>query len=173
MSASNQEQPLQGLLEQVVRQLGRMADGYDRIATELHRANVIQLHGFLLGRLDRAIDDPALADALSAFTSLPDEKRRQLLNANAQYGLILLAHRVGQIDRNELLGYLRWLRRSPVFAEYWERTAEARQALDPESFEARVGRALDAIMEERLDDLEEWWVVGSDSEPPPRASGSR
>jgi hypothetical protein len=147
------------LLQQVVQQLGRMADGYERIATELHRANLIQLHGFFLGRLDRAIDDPSLAAALSALTGLSDEKRRHMLNANAQYGLILLAHRVGALDRSELLGSLRWILGSPVFAEYWERTAEARRVLPDDSLEARVGRAVDAIMDERLEDLEEWWVV--------------
>ncbi|WP_327718761.1 DUF6082 family protein [Streptomyces sp. NBC_00490] len=166
MTVPNQEEPVQELLGQLVQQLGRMADGYDRIARELHRANLIQLQGFFLGRLDRATDDPVLADALNTFTDLSGDKRRQMFTANAQYALILLSHRIGAIDRTELLGYLKVLRRSPVFTEYWERSAHGRAGLPPESFEARVGRAVDAIMEERLDDLEEWWVVGPDSEPP-------
>ncbi|MGW7203886.1 DUF6082 family protein [Streptomyces sp. NPDC054837] len=166
MTVPNQQESAAELLQEAVRQLGRMADGYDRIATELHRANLIQLQGFFLERLDRATDDPVLADALNTFTDLSGDKRRQMFTANAQYALILLSHRIGAIDRTELLGYLKVLRRSPVFTEYWERSAHGRAGLPPESFEARVGRAVDAIMEERLDDLEEWWVVGPDSESP-------
>ncbi|WP_405870134.1 MULTISPECIES: DUF6082 family protein [unclassified Streptomyces] len=165
MTVPDQGSSVQELLLQVVQQLGRMADGYDRIATELHRANLIQLHGYFLERLDRAIDDPALADALSPYSGLSDDERRQMLNANAQYGLILLAHRVGSLDRAELLGHLKVLRGIPVFAEYWARTVEARSALPAESFEARVGRAVDAIMDERPEDLEEWWVVGPPESP--------
>ncbi|MFF4275846.1 DUF6082 family protein [Streptomyces sp. NPDC001536] len=166
MTVPNQQESAAELLQEVVRQLGRMASGYDRIATELHRANLIQLQGFFLERLDRAIDDPVIADTLSTFTDLSGDKRRQMFTANAQYALILLSHRIGAIDRTELLGYLKVMRRSPVFTEYWERSAHGREGLSPESFEARVGRAVDAIMEERLDDLEEWWVVGPDSEYP-------
>ncbi|MGC9536695.1 DUF6082 family protein [Streptomyces sp. UG1] len=169
MTVPNQEErmaPLQELLEQAVRLLGGVTEAVGRLAEELHRANLIQLQGFLLGRLDRAIDDPSLADSLSTFTDLSDEKRRQMLNANAQYALILLGHRVGALDRSELLGHLKVLRRNPVFAEYWQRSAHGREDLPAESFEARVGRAVDAIMDERLDDLDEWWVVGPDSGSP-------
>ncbi|MFF5494716.1 DUF6082 family protein [Streptomyces aquilus] len=163
MTLPNEREPLEELMRQVVQQLGRMADGYDRLATELHRANLIQLQGYFLQRLDRAIDDPGLTMGLA---DLSDEKRRQMLHANAQYSLILLAHRIGSTDRSELLGYLRSLRSSEVFAEYWERSAQARSALVPESFEARVGRAVDAIMEERPEDIEEWWVVGPEAGEP-------
>ncbi|MEU9915253.1 DUF6082 family protein [Streptomyces sp. NPDC051001] len=163
MAVPNQEESILEALQQVAQQLGRMADGYDRIATELHRANLIQLHGYFLGRLDRAIDDPPLAAALSALTDLSDEERRQMPNANAQYGLILLAYRVGSVDRSELLGSLRWLLGSPVFSKYWERTAETRRGLPEDSLEARVGRAVDVIRDERLEDLDEWWVVDPES----------
>ncbi|MFF0010725.1 DUF6082 family protein [Streptomyces sp. NPDC005374] len=167
MTVPEQEKTVPELLQEVARQLGHMADGYDRIATELHRANLIRLQGFFLQRLDRAIDDQVLADALSTFRNLSDDKRRQMLTANAQYSLILLSHRIGATDRAELLGHLKVLRRSPVFVEYWERSAHGREGLPADSFEARVGRAVDAIMDERLDDLEEWWVVGPDSESSP------
>lgn len=85
-----------------------------------------------------------------------------MIFANRQYGLILLAYRVGVIDRGELLGDLKVLSRNSVFAEYWQRTAEHRLLLPEESLEARTGRAVDAVMDERPDDLEEWWVVGSE-----------
>jgi len=162
MTVPNQGEGLAELLRQVAQQLGRMADGYDRIATELHRANLIKLQSVFVERLDRAIDDPTLA--LSSITGLSDEKRRQMLNANAQYSLILMAHRVGHIDRSELLGYLKVLHGNDAFAEYWERSAAARGNLPSDSFEARVGRAVDAIMDERLEDIEEWWVVGPEAD---------
>ncbi|QOV36322.1 hypothetical protein IM697_41050 [Streptomyces ferrugineus] len=164
MTVPNQSEPMLELLQQAVQQFGRMADGYQRIADELHRANAIRLQSLFLAQLTRAMDDPVLAETLSGWPDLTEDKRRQLLNANAQYGLILLTHRVGIIDRSELLGHLKVLRGNAIFAEYWQRTAWAREHLPPESFEARVGRAVDAVMDERLDDLEEWWVVGPDSD---------
>ena len=84
--------------------------------------------------------------------------------ANKHYVLILVRYRTGDIDRAELLGHLKYLSRSPVFAEYWQRTSEGRSSLPKESLEARIGRAIDAVMDERLDDLEEWWVTGSEPE---------
>lgn len=162
MTVPNQGEWLAELLRQVAQQLSRMAVGYDQIATELHRANLIELQSIFVERLDRAIDDPTLA--LSSITGLSDEKRRQMLNANAQYSLILMAHRVGHIDRSELLGYLKVLHGNDAFAEYWQRSAAARWNLPSDSFEARVGRAVDAIMDERLEDIEEWWVVGSEAD---------
>ncbi|MFJ9148279.1 hypothetical protein ACIRP7_09420 [Streptomyces sp. NPDC102270] len=68
-----------------------MADGLNRIADELHRANEIRPHSLFLAQLTRAIDDPMLAETLSGRPDLPVDKCRQLPNANAQYGLILLA----------------------------------------------------------------------------------
>lgn len=138
----------------------RVAEGLARVAEEMHRANLISLQSLLVEQMDRSIDDPSLADTLSTLTDLSEDRRRQMITANRQYSLILLAHRVGAIDRSELLGVLKTLRRNPLFVEYWVRTADARRELPPESLEARIGRAVDALMEERLDDLEEWWVVG-------------
>lgn len=159
MTVPDQSEVAGELIQHTVEQFGRVADGLDRIADELHRANEIRLHSLFLTQLTRAMDDPALAETLSGWPDLPIDRCRQLLNANAQYGLILLAHRVGTMDRSELLGHLKVMRTNTVFVEYWKRTAWARKSLPPESFEARVGRAVDAIMEERLGDLEEWWVV--------------
>lgn len=134
------------------------------MAEELRNANRIRLHGLLGEQLDRAIDDPSFADVLGVPGGVSPDKRRQLAFANKQYALILLGYRIGDIDRGELLGHLKYLSRSPVFAEYWQRTSEGRSVLPKESLEARIGRAIDAVMEERLDDLEEWWVTGPESE---------
>jgi hypothetical protein len=155
MAVPNQDE----LARELLQQLSRMAEAAACMAKEMERANLIRLHEQFLGQLDRAIDDPSLAAALSTLTGLSEERRRQMIFANKQYGLILLAHRVGVLDRAELLGALKVLSRNPVFVEYWERTAEQRRSLPAESFEARVGRAVDAIMEERPDDLDDWWVV--------------
>ncbi|MGI5410474.1 DUF6082 family protein [Streptomyces chartreusis] len=134
------------------------------IAQEMHRANVIRVQQLFAEQLDRSISDPLLADALSTLSGISEDKRRQMLFANRQYSLILLAYRVGVIDRGELLGDLKVLSRNSVFAEYWQRTAEHRRLMPEESLESRTGRAVDAVMDQRLDDLEEWWVVGPESE---------
>jgi hypothetical protein len=154
----NQEESAGDLL----RALNAVSDGLSGIAKEMHRANIIQIQRLFAEQLDRSISDPLLADALSTLGDISASRRRQMIFANRQYGLILLAYRVGVIDRGELLGDLKVLSRNSVFAEYWQRTAEHRQLLPEESLEARTGRAVDAVMDERLDDLEEWWVVSSE-----------
>ncbi|WP_405991527.1 DUF6082 family protein [Streptomyces sp. NBC_00986] len=145
------------LTRELARQIGLMAE-------ELRNANRIQLHRLFGEQLDRAIDDPSFADVLGVPGGVSLERRRQLAFANKQYALILLSYRIGGIDRGELLGHLKFLSKSSVFAEYWQLTSEGRSSLPKESLEARIGRAVNAVMEERLDDLDEWWVVGAPSE---------
>ena len=139
------------------------------LTQELRRANVIRYYRMLLEQLDRAIDDPSLAAVLSTVSDVSPERRRQLLFANKQYVLIVLGHLIGFTTRDGLLGALRVLSRNPVFREYWERTGEQRRDLPEESLEALIGLAVDAIVEERFDDLEEWRVEGP-SVPPPSES---
>ncbi|WP_030327243.1 DUF6082 family protein, partial [Streptomyces sp. NRRL B-3229] len=141
-----------------------LAEQLDRVAVEMRRANLIQLHRIFVSQLDRAIDDPSLAVVISSLEDLSRERRRQLLFANREYGALLLGYRIGALDRTELLGSLRVLSKSPVFAEYWKRTSDARSSLAADSWEAKVGRAVDVVMEEREDDLEEWWVMGRKEE---------
>ncbi|MFF0738120.1 DUF6082 family protein [Streptomyces chartreusis] len=160
--------PIQGeLLQGLVRACDRVADGLVRVAEEMHRSNLVQMHRLFAEQLDRSIEEPPLAVALSTLSGISEGKRQQMLFANKQYGLILLSYRIGATDRRELLAALKILSWNPIFAEYWERTAEHRGVLPAESLEARVGRAVDAIMDERLDELDEWWVVGLGSEPSP------
>ncbi|MGH1555434.1 DUF6082 family protein [Streptomyces sp. L7] len=149
--------------QELVQALIRVADGMAAVARELRVANKIQIRGLFAQQLDRVIDDSSLAAALSTLEDLSEGKRRQMLFLNKHYALLLLAHDAGEVDRSELLGHLKVLSRNPVFAEYWSRTSGQRGALPPESLEARTGRAVDVIMDERLDDLEEWWVVEPDS----------
>ncbi|MFF7518957.1 DUF6082 family protein [Streptomyces pseudovenezuelae] len=147
----------------LVRALGLVADGMAALERELRRANKIQIRSLFVAQLDRAIDDPSLAQALSTLEGLSEGKRRQMIFANKQYSLLLLAYETGGLDRADLLGALKVLSKNPVFAEYWTRTSEQRGKLPPDSFEARTGRAVDVIMDERLDDLEDWWVVGPEA----------
>jgi hypothetical protein len=137
--------------------------GQLRLMTEeIHRANLIQQYRLSLEQMDRAIDDPSLADAASTLTGLSEVKRRQMIFANREYGSLLLAHRVGVYTWDELVGHLRVLCRNKLFAEYWDRTEEHRRSLPVESAEARVGEVVDVLIEELADDPEEWWIVGPD-----------
>ncbi|MFG2376144.1 DUF6082 family protein [Streptomyces sp. NPDC048504] len=149
-----------GLTGQLLREVSLLRTEIGRVADELHSANLIQHHRIIAQQQDRSIDDPVLADAMSTLKGLPVQKRRQLMFANRTYAAILLAHRTGSLSREELLGHLRVLCRNRLFVEYWENTTEQRRSLPEECLEAEVGRAVDAIIEEIPDDLEEWWIVG-------------
>ncbi|MFF1323302.1 DUF6082 family protein [Streptomyces chartreusis] len=141
------------LMADLLRQLTLMTE-------EIHRANLIQHYRLVVDQLDRAIEDPTLAAAVSTLTDISERKRRAMLYANREWGILLLAHRVGAVDWDELLGTLRVLCRNKIFAEYWERTVEHRRSLPVESLEVRVGRVVDAMIDELADDPDEWWVVG-------------
>jgi hypothetical protein len=146
------------ILAELLQQLTLMTD-------EIHRANVIQQYRLTVEQMDRMVDDPSLADTASTLPGLSEGRRRQMIFANRQYGNLLLAHRVGVCDWDELLGHLRVLCRNALFAEYWDRTVEHRRSLPADSLEARVGAAVDVMLEELADDPDEWWIVG----PPPSA----
>ncbi|MET7569628.1 DUF6082 family protein [Streptomyces sp. NPDC005492] len=132
-----------------------------RLADEIRNANLIQLHRVTAAQVDHAIADPALASAMSTLDGLSDNKRKQLLFVNREYSATMLGQRIGAYGWAEMIGYLRVLARNQVFKEYWGMTAEHRRSLPRESHEARVGLAVDLIMEELAEDPDEWWVVGS------------
>ncbi|MEV7737452.1 DUF6082 family protein [Streptomyces sp. NPDC088921] len=143
----------EGILLELLGQLKLMTE-------EIHRANLIQQYRLTLRQMDRMVDDPSLADAANTLPGLSDVKRRQMIFANRQYGNLLLAHRVGACDWDELIGHLRVLCLNALFAEYWDRTAEHRRSLPADSIEARVGAVVDVMLEELADDPDEWWIVG-------------
>jgi hypothetical protein len=143
--------------------LGLLIAVAGELTEELRRANLIRYYRMHLEQLDRAIDDPSLAETLSTVQNVTPQKRRQLLFANKQYVVIILGYLIDATSRAQLLGTLRVLSRNPVFREYWERTGQQRSDLPDESLETRIGRAVDAIMAERFDEVEEWWVEGSAS----------
>ncbi|MFF4275844.1 DUF6082 family protein [Streptomyces sp. NPDC001536] len=149
-----QEPPAEELLRQLTL-----------LAQEIRHANLIQLHRIAAAQLERAIEDPALAEAISTLPGLSEHRRRQAIFVNSQYSAIVLNHRVGATEWDELIGHLRILCRNPVFDDYWEMTREHRRSLPRESLEARVGRAVDVIVEGLRDDPEEWWVVQPPDEP--------
>ncbi|MET7478161.1 DUF6082 family protein [Streptomyces sp. NPDC005648] len=154
------------LLAELLEQLALMTE-------EIHRANLIQYYRLFEDQNYRKLDDPTLAEASSTLGGLSDTRRRQMIFANQQYGSLVLAHRVGALGWDELLGHLRVLCINAVFAEYWDRTVEHRRSLPPDSVEAKIGAAVDVMMEELAEDPDEWWVVGSapapESEPPARS----
>ncbi|MYW68198.1 hypothetical protein GTY65_29590 [Streptomyces sp. SID8379] len=131
---------------------------------EIRHANLIQYHRLVVEQASQAMDDPELAATLSTLPDVTDRKRRQLLFANREYATVLLAHRVGMFDWEELIGHLRILCRNTVFADYWQRTTEHRRSLPPHTLEGRAGHAVDVLMEELADEPDEWWVVGQEVE---------
>ncbi|MGW2717860.1 DUF6082 family protein [Streptomyces sp. NPDC001492] len=90
-----------------------------------------------------------------------------MIFANRQYGSLALAHQVGPIGWDELLGQLRVLCINSVFAEYWDRTVERRWSLRQDAVEAKIGAAVHRMTEELAEEPDEWWVVGSVPEPKP------
>ncbi|WP_405906279.1 DUF6082 family protein [Streptomyces sp. NBC_00828] len=114
--------------------------------------------------LDKALDDPDLAEVMSTINEVDLTRRRQYLFANAMYTNALLAYRVGVVSWEELHGHLRIICRNHIFRDYWDATRHHRASLKDASDEARVGQMMDTIIRD-LDeaDTEEWWVVG---EPP-------
>lgn len=140
------------LLENVLRQLTSLTE-------EIRKANLIQLHRIMAEQTGRALGDPALAEAMSTLEGLSESRRKQMLFINAQYSAIMLHYRSDAIDWEELIGYLRLWCSNATFQDYWDMTGDARKALARESLEARVGRAVDEMMEE-LASGRDWWVVG-------------
>jgi hypothetical protein len=129
------------------------------LAEEIRNANLLQHHRIVAAQVDQAMADPALASAMSTLDGLSDAKRRQILFANREYAAILLGHRIGVYGWTELIGHLRVLARNQTFQAYWEMTTEHRRSLPQGSLEAKVGQAVDQIMDELADDPDEWWEV--------------
>ncbi|MEV1020207.1 DUF6082 family protein [Streptomyces sp. NPDC050264] len=158
--------PLRGMGSRLRAGFGRRRrrdELLERLVEEMSRANVLRQHSLFLDQLDRAIDDPDLAAALSTLPDLSDRERRLMLWVNREYAVLLLAHRVGAFCWDELIGHLRVLCRNEIFQLYWTRTVDHRRSLAPDTLDARVRDALNSIIEELATDPEEWWVVGPDT----------
>ncbi|MGW1726628.1 DUF6082 family protein [Streptomyces sp. NPDC002306] len=113
--------------------------------------------------LVKAIDDPSLAAVIDTYDkTIPAEKRRLFLYANAWYVNTYHLYRAGILDQEELYGHLREFFQSPLLREYWEASKGQRATLKQSSDEARIGRMVDGLIKD-LDeaDTDEWWVVGN------------
>ncbi|MEU5138873.1 DUF6082 family protein [Streptomyces sp. NPDC021139] len=113
--------------------------------------------------LNRALDDPSLAEVIDAYDkSIPARKRRQFFYANAWYVNLYHLHQAGTLDQEELFGHLRELFQTPLMREYWEASREQRASFKATSVESRVGTMVDGLLKD-LDeaDTDEWWVVGT------------
>ncbi|WP_155059879.1 DUF6082 family protein [Streptomyces blattellae] len=73
-SAAGAEDLVLGLLNEV-----------SRLADEIRKSNLIELHRVLAEQTRRALEDPVLLEAMSRFQDLPEDRRRQYLFVNAQY----------------------------------------------------------------------------------------
>jgi len=130
--------------------------------TDGRNARLAEQQRFQTYLLDKALDDPDLAEVLSTIDELDPTRRRQYLFANALYTNALRAYRAGDVNLDELHGHLRVICQSAIFRDYWDATRHHRASLRERSQEARVGRMVDALIRD-LDesDTEEWWVVGA------------
>ncbi|MFF6998353.1 DUF6082 family protein [Streptomyces sp. NPDC008313] len=125
---------------------------------EVRLAEQQRLQAYLL---DKALSDPDLAAVMSTIEEVDPTRRRQYLFANAMYTNVLLAHRVGVVNREELHGHLRVICQSAPFRGYWHATRHHRASLPAGSEEAGVGRMVDALIRDLEEaDTDEWWVVG-------------
>ncbi|WP_202455629.1 MULTISPECIES: DUF6082 family protein [unclassified Streptomyces] len=135
----------------------------DMTRHHLNLAHQQRLHWELL---KKAIDDPDLAQVLDVFDPPPPaDKLRQYLFANALYTNALFYHRIGNISRSELFGYMRGLLQNQTVREYWIATRGQRATLRHGSDEAEIGHMIDDLLQELEDaDSDEWWVVGTPPE---------
>ncbi|MFD9462346.1 DUF6082 family protein [Streptomyces sp. NPDC060027] len=131
---------------------------------DYRNARLAEQQRFQTYLLDKALDDPDLAEVLSTINEVNPTRRRQYLFANALYTSILRAYRAGDVSWDELHGHLRVICQSALFRDYWNASRHHRASLEEASQEARVGRMVDTLIHD-LDesDTDEWWVVG---EPP-------
>ncbi|MFD4878236.1 MULTISPECIES: DUF6082 family protein [unclassified Streptomyces] len=113
--------------------------------------------------LARAIDDPSLAEVIDTYDkTIPAERRRQFLYANAWYVHLYHLYQAGLLEREVLYRHLREFFQSPVFREYWEASRQMRATLNESSVEAQLGHMVDGLVKDLDDaDTDEWWVVGN------------
>ncbi|MGW6010909.1 DUF6082 family protein [Streptomyces sp. NPDC055210] len=129
---------------------------------DTNRALQQRLHWELLSK---AMDDPELAEVLDTYDeAFAVKEQRQFLFANALYTNVLCYYQIGNISREEFLGFVRGILQNRIFRNYWHATRPHRATLIDTSEEAEVGRMVDDLLRQLEEtDIDEWWVVG---EPP-------
>ncbi|GAA4002589.1 DUF6082 family protein [Streptomyces marokkonensis] len=146
------------------RQRIRRLELEDTVSRRRTLAHQQRMHWELLSR---AIDDSSLASVIDTYDpDIPAAKRRQYFYANAWYINLYHLYRAGLVDQEELYGYARELFQNPLMREYWDASRGQRATLKQSSDEARIGRLVDALIND-LDeaDTDEWWVVGTPPTP--------
>lgn len=137
----------------------------ERSGNAQHRANLAHQQRLHWELLSKAMDDPELAEVLNTYEeTVPANRQRQFLFANALYTNALCYYRIGNISREEFFGFVRGILQNPVFREYWYATRPHRATLIETSEEAELGRMVEDLLRQLEEtDIDEWWVVG---EPP-------
>ncbi|MGW7610970.1 DUF6082 family protein [Streptomyces sp. NPDC054766] len=96
--------------------------------------------------LNKALNDPDLAEVLSTIDEVGPTRRRQYLFVNAICTNTLRAYRAGDVSWDELPGHLRVICQSAIFRDYWDTTHHHRASLETASQEAAVGRIVDTTL---------------------------
>ncbi|MFI0982828.1 DUF6082 family protein [Streptomyces sp. NPDC021093] len=124
------------------------------------RTDLADKHRLQFDLLCKAMDDPELAEVLDTYDEeIPPGKQRQFLLANALYGNLLHAYRLGTTSRAETLGHLRGICQSRIFRDYWDATRHHRETLPGNSQERRLAVLVDEIVATASEERDNWWVI--------------
>lgn len=156
----------------------RALDALEARLARMERASRSQRHANLTNQqrlhwelLSKAMDDADLAEVLDAYgEGVSPKRQRQYLYANAMYTNMVLNYRIGNFTREQFHGYVRGMLQNPIAREYWHATQHHRATLDSTTEEAELGLLVDDLLQQLEEaDIDEWWVIGDLSEPPPGA----
>ncbi|MFF4907231.1 DUF6082 family protein [Streptomyces sp. NPDC001260] len=124
------------------------------------RTDMTEKHRLQFDLLCKAVQDPDLATVLNTYEmEISQTQLKQYLFANALYGNLLHAYRMGTVDLEEALGHMRGICQSAIFREYWEATEHHRESLPSDSQERLLARHVDEIVARANDENDQWWVA--------------
>ncbi|MFJ2740117.1 DUF6082 family protein [Streptomyces sp. NPDC087440] len=124
------------------------------------RKELADKHRLQFDLLCKAMDDPELAAVLDTYDEdISVDKQRQFLFANALYGNLLHAYRLGTISTAETLAHLRGISQSALFRDYWDATRHHRETLPADSTERQLARMADTVVARASDERDRWWVT--------------
>ncbi|PTN00435.1 DUF6082 family protein [Streptomyces spinosirectus] len=124
------------------------------------RADMTDKHRLHFDLLCKAVQDPDLAAVLDTYEmEISPAQLKQYLFANALYGNLLHAYRMGTVDLDEALGHMRGICQSAIFRDYWQATQHHRESLPSDSQERLLARHVDEIVARADDENDHWWVA--------------
>ncbi|MFI5808042.1 DUF6082 family protein [Streptomyces sp. NPDC051561] len=128
---------------------------------QLHRrTEMAAKHRLQFDVLCKAMDDPVLAQVLDTYEdSVRPEEHRQFLFANALYGNLLHAYRLGTTNLDETLGHLRGICQNHIFRDYWDATRHHRESLPAGSQERLLAAQVDEIVARASEAQDRWWIA--------------